>query len=282
MLSQKRTVRSRRAASRLRLQRWLPCVAVLLFAGVCPPALAESEPAESERPEPTLPPLQVTLDKNLVDLERHSLEVRMSRKAGRVEIKVYADSGVTLAEESHNFDGRPANSPLRVTWSPASDEAVAKIEVYAYDAFGYFKGIAIIPWSLEIPHEEVLFETNSAVIGSSEEPKLAASMQLIVKAFEEHKDLGPIRLFIAGHTDTRGEAAHNLDLSRRRARAIGQWFKQRGLALGVAYEGFGEYALKVKTADEVDEPRNRRVDYVLSIDAPRLKSSGAPAAWKQP
>jgi hypothetical protein len=39
--------------------------------------------------------------------------------------------------------------------------------------------------------------------------------------------------------------------------------------------------LKVKTADEVDEPRNRRVDYVLNIDAPRLKSTGAPAAWKR-
>ena len=38
---------------------------------------------------------------------------------------------------------------------------------------------------------------------------------------------------------------------------------------------------KVKTEDEVDEPRNRRVDYVLSVEAPRLKSTGAPAAWKR-
>jgi outer membrane protein OmpA-like peptidoglycan-associated protein len=242
-------------------------------------ATAEGKDEDAEVAK--LPPLAVTIDKARVDLDRHRLEVKMSRKAGHVEIKVYDASGFTIAEEQHDFEGRPPNSTLVVTWSPKSNDPVAKIEVFAHDAYGYYKGIAIIPWSLEIPHEEVNFETNSDAIRTSEEPKLQHSVQQIKEAIDQHKDLGAISLFIAGHTDTQGEAAHNLDLSRRRARAIARWFKQHGLTVPIAYEGFGEHSLKVKTADEVDEPRNRRVDYVLSIDAPRLKSTGAPAAWKR-
>jgi hypothetical protein len=36
----------------------------------------------------------------------------------------------------------------------------------------------------------------------------------------------------------------------------------------------------VSTPDSTDEPKNRRVDYILSIDAPALKA-GAPPAWKK-
>lgn len=240
-----------------------------------PTAWAENS---SER---KLPPLEVSIDKSKVDLEKRRLEVRMSRPAGHVEIKVSDAWGLVLAEQDHDFSGRAANTPLVVTWTPQSQEPVAKIEVIAHDSEGYWKGIAIVPWSLEIPHEEVNFETNSDAIAASEEPKLAASLTLIREAIEKHKDLGAITLFIAGHTDTRGEPPHNLDLSRRRARAIASWFKAHGAGVPVAYEGFGEHSLLVKTADEVDEPRNRRVDYVLSVEAPRLKSSGGSAAWKR-
>ena len=50
------------------------------------------------------------------------------------------------------------------------------------------------------------------------------------------------------------------------------------------YEGFGEEALKVATADQTDEPRNRRADYVLgAATAPPPGSLGplaARASWK--
>lgn len=240
-----------------------------------------AQPLEEAPNEGHRVPLEVTLDKTSVDLEKHRLELRMSRPAGHVRISVFAATGATLAEREIDFSGRPANARLVVTWEPKSDEPVAKIELYAYDADGYYKGVAIVPWSLEIPHEEVVFETNSAAIEPEEEPKLEQSLKEIQRAFDEHKDLGNVALFIAGHTDTRGTAEHNRTLSRQRARAIAQWFRNHGLTMPMAYEGFGEHAPKVKTADEVDEPKNRRVDYVLSVEPPRLKSTGAPAAWKK-
>ena len=81
------------------------------------------------------------------------------------------------------------------------------------------------------------------------------------------------------NTDTVGDASYNLLLSRQRAQAIAKWFRQRGLKIPIGYEGFGETALLVKTADEVDEPRNRRVDYILSVDEPVFKSSGLRPTW---
>jgi hypothetical protein len=47
---------------------------------------------------------------------------------------------------------------------------------------------------------------------------------------------------------------------------------KNGLDVPIAFEGFGETSLLVPTKDEEDEPRNRRVDYILAIDPPSLKS----------
>jgi outer membrane protein OmpA-like peptidoglycan-associated protein len=258
-------------------------VSAALFAALLhtPAVAGQSDGAAPEKAPENLPPLEVYIDKSRVDLEAHRLELRMSRKAGRVVLKVFDEQRALLADEEHDFSGRPANSTLVVTWNPGSDRKAARIEVFAYDAYGYYKGVALVPWSLSVPHEEVNFATDSATIRESELPKLEQSRATIVSAVERHKDLGNIALYIAGHTDTVGGAAHNLELSRKRARAIAGWFQKRGLPVPIAYAGFGESALLVKTGDEVDEPKNRRVDYLLAVEAPVLKTSGRTANWQK-
>jgi outer membrane protein OmpA-like peptidoglycan-associated protein len=96
------------------------------------------------------------------------------------------------------------------------------------------------------------------------------------------KQLGTITLYVVAHTDTVGTAEYNLDLSMRRAQSLARWFRSHGVSIPIAYTGVGEGALAVKTADEVDEPRNRRADYMLGVEAPRFKSSGITPAWKRP
>ena len=80
-------------------------------------------------------------------------------------------------------------------------------------------------------------------------------------------------------------AGRNLALSLDRARAIAAYFRRKGLTLPIAFAGFGEQVLKVKTPDETDERRNRRADYVIGplsspppFAGPYLK---ARATWKQ-
>ena len=56
--------------------------------------------------------------------------------------------------------------------------------------------------------------------------------------------------------------------------------KKRGVRLPLVYEGFGETTPAVKTADNVDEPRNRRVDYIISDGPPRFSTTFR-ASWKR-
>jgi outer membrane protein OmpA-like peptidoglycan-associated protein len=148
------------------------------------------------------------------------------------------------------------------------------------DPTGAFRSYSLSPWSVYIPHEEVAFATDSAAITTAEAPKLEASLAKISDALAKHKELGGIKLYIAGHTDTVGTNKYNLALSLRRAQAIASWFRKKGLALPIAYEGFGEQALRAATPDNTDEPRNRRVDYILSVEDPVLRATDFRAAWK--
>jgi outer membrane protein OmpA-like peptidoglycan-associated protein len=263
--------------------RTMALMALAIASSLSAAAFADDAPAKvsSPPPEQRLAPLQVQVEKSKVDLTAHRLELKMSRQASKVTIKVLGDSGAVLADESHDFSDRAAGSTLVVTWSPSSDEPVAKIEVYGWDAFGYYAGVAIVPWSVTIPHEDVKFKTNSAQIDEAEKPKLEKSYELVTEVLGKHKNLGQVVLFIAGHTDTVGTDAHNFRLSLARAQSIAQWFRKRGLSIPIAYEGFGETALLVKTADEVDEARNRRADYILAVDEPALKTSGFRPGWKR-
>ena len=225
---------------------------------------------------------QVQIDKAKVDLANRRLELRMSLPPAEIEIKVLSDSGEVLADEHHDFTGQPAGAPLTVTWTQTDPTPPARIELRAHDVAGGFAGVEIFSWSVSIPHEEVVFQTDSAEILASERPKLDASLQKINAALGTHRDeFGRPTLFVAGHTDTVGADAHNLKLSQARAQAISRWFKSHGLRIPVAYEGFGESTPAVRTADNVDEIRNRRVDYILSVEEPALRALGFRPSWKR-
>jgi outer membrane protein OmpA-like peptidoglycan-associated protein len=65
---------------------------------------------------------------------------------------------------------------------------------------------------------------------------------------------------ITGHTDTLGTGAGNDALSAERAQQVRQMLAERQFpAARIEAAGRGERDLAVPTADEVDEPRYRRV-----------------------
>jgi outer membrane protein OmpA-like peptidoglycan-associated protein len=242
--------------------------------------VAHADPQAAVTGERVHGSLDVWVDKSKVDLVQHRLEVKANRPLMKVTIKVTGDSGAVLADDSRDLLSHPANTVLAVEWHPSSDEVAARIEVFVYDSFGFYKGFALTPWNVSIPHEEVNFATDSAVINDAEKPKLEASFVKVTEALARHPEIQGVRFFIAGHTDTVGDAQYNVRLSRLRAQAIAQWFRQRGLRIPIGWEGFGEYAPLIRTADNVDEPRNRRVDYLLGIDEPNLKSATFRPSWK--
>jgi outer membrane protein OmpA-like peptidoglycan-associated protein len=226
--------------------------------------------------------MRVTYARERLDLEARTVEIQMSRPAGRAEVKVFGEDGAQLGAGAATFAREAPGTWLRVGWTQTKPGSVFKIELRAVAADGIATLVKLVPWSIAIPHEEVNFESGKAVVRPSEEPKLDASYGKILEAVERARKADPsvaIRVFIAGHTDTVGKSDDNRRLSLERAKAIATWFRDRGLPVPLSYAGFGEEALKVKTADNVDEARNRRADYVVSIEEP-VVARGVRAEWR--
>ena len=70
----------------------------------------------------------------------------------------------------------------------------------------------------------------------------------------------PSKVSVTGHTDSVADDAHNLDLSKRRAKAVGDYLKGKVSGLSVTTEGKGES--EPIGDNETDEGRaqNRRVE----------------------
>lgn len=87
---------------------------------------------------------------------------------------------------------------------------------------------------------------------------LVADVQQSVKAYPAPQ------VTVIGHTDTIGTAASNVELGLRRANAVRMLLIDTGLdGSAVNVTSHGEATLLVPTADEVLEPRNRRVEITV-------------------
>jgi outer membrane protein OmpA-like peptidoglycan-associated protein len=181
---------------------------------------------------------------------------------------VYNAAGRAIHEGTTDLRGQPAGSRLVVSWPQLSDP-VQRMELRVYDVSDSWSDFELVPFTVEIPHEDVVFETAKWDIRASEQPKLDAAYTAILDAIREHGSDIKARLYILGHTDTVGSTGDNMLLSRRRAEAIARYFLERGgISLPILAQGFGESRLAVPTADNVDEARNRRAQYILAAQAP--------------
>jgi len=71
-------------------------------------------------------------------------------------------------------------------------------------------------------------------------------------------------IHVVGHTDTTGSDEYNMRLSASRAASVATYLSSQGVpSQRVRQEGRGEREPLVRTADNVNEPRNRRVDIVI-------------------
>ena len=225
---------------------------------------------------------KVEVDKSHA-LDEHRLEIRMSRPPGKVLLTVTSEDGNVIVDRVDDFTGRSAGAPLIVRWEQSPDQSVGSIQLRMHDRDEHYIDQEYSAWYVPIPHEEVNFRTDSSDIDASEIPKLDEAFAKVQEVLSkdkarEHKNL---TLYVAGHTDTVGNAGYNLKLSQARAQSLARWFRQRGVRIPIAYEGFGETALRVATPDQTDEPRNRRADYIIADDAPPVKSNAFRPAWKR-
>jgi OOP family OmpA-OmpF porin len=110
--------------------------------------------------------------------------------------------------------------------------------------------------------QQVHFQTASATILPDSFPMLTEIVQLL-KANPSIK-----KMRIEGHTDNRGDADMNLDLSKRRAASVREWLVQHGIDPGrLESEGYG-LTRPIETNDtDAGRAANRRVEFKITEDA---------------
>jgi OmpA-OmpF porin, OOP family len=92
----------------------------------------------------------------------------------------------------------------------------------------------------------------------------AAARQILDEAAAAYMQNKPVRISVTGYTDTVGTVAYNLALSVRRADAVRDYLRGKGVPVdAMDVEGKGKTNLRVPTPDGVREPQNRRVEIIM-------------------
>jgi outer membrane protein OmpA-like peptidoglycan-associated protein len=86
-------------------------------------------------------------------------------------------------------------------------------------------------------------------------------LPVVVEAVQQD---APVEVSIIGHSDTQGDADYNHELSLKRAEIVHKLlFDIAPFIERVSVKSHGEKDQLVSTADEVSEPRNRRVEIMI-------------------
>ena len=90
------------------------------------------------------------------------------------------------------------------------------------------------------------------------------SRDLLPQILDTIAERSPAEVAVIGHTDTMGAPERNYGLGMERAVAVADLLKSLGVAPpSLDTSSHGDSDLLVPTADEVDEPRNRRVEVTV-------------------
>lgn len=216
-----------------------------------------------------------------IDMDARKLQFKATNPVMKATLKLVGEGGKVIGEVEETFEDNTPGQVLSLDWSGEADEPVVFMEFKVWDVAKFWVAIRITPFSIEIPHDDVVFSSGSAAISKVEAPKLKKTMAHINDALAKHGTLLELKLFVAGFTDTVGDKGYNKGLSTQRARSIARWFRRHGLKVAIYYQGFGESALAVKTPDNTPEPRNRRALYILSSQTPATSKQLPSKKWRK-
>lgn len=221
-------------------------------------------------------PLALRIGESDIDVAHRTIYFELATAADTVDIEVFSPDGELLHVGQARYDEAKPRERLSVSWPDLGKKAENfRIELKFTDTKGNWVTFQVIRFYLEVPHEEVEFESAKWAIPSEQEEKLKAPLELLKDAAAKYAKLMDVSLYVAGYTDTVGSAADNQALSERRARAIADYFVKHGLkGMPIYARGFGEGALAVHTADNVPEAKNRRALYIVSSFMPVLQGPG--------
>ncbi len=215
-------------------------------------------------------------------VKRNTAEFETTFDLTAYEYKIYDSDGEVMDAQTVP-EGVKAGESITIKWATGGE--VFMIWVRGEDEYGRFTEYKLVPWAVEIPHTEINFDSGKFNVKTDEAAKLDEALAVAfheLVALEKVNDavganLTP-KLYIVGYTDTVGGASSNKKLSNSRAKAIAEYFRDKGFWAEIHYAGMGERGLRVETGDNVDEVRNRRALYLLGVQQPAAGGQ-IPGRW---
>jgi outer membrane protein OmpA-like peptidoglycan-associated protein len=225
-----------------------------------------------------LEPLEITVQRQDVDLGKGTLVFSASRAARLARLDVFDQKDNRVSSEETPVNDQARGVRLRF---PTNNGNIGRMVLRVWDTWDFWNEMEVKHFSIYIDHEEVEFEFGKADIRLSEEPKLSEALRRIQEFLSQSVDARAERLYVAGYTDSVGSPGDNQALSERRARSIATWFKAHGVGIPIWCQGFGETVLFKLTPDETPEPANRRAYYILGVEAPDDPANFPRANWSE-
>jgi outer membrane protein OmpA-like peptidoglycan-associated protein len=110
----------------------------------------------------------------------------------------------------------------------------------------------------EPPVHFILYFHSGSTVLTKDSADLLPQILVVVEERESQS------ISVVGHTDTAGNRQYNLRLSTQRAKAVSRLLMEKGVQKSyIQSTSHGEENPLIKTADNVNEPRNRRVEVIV-------------------
>jgi outer membrane protein OmpA-like peptidoglycan-associated protein/tetratricopeptide (TPR) repeat protein len=120
----------------------------------------------------------------------------------------------------------------------------------------FIKNIALKPLKVGevLVLRNIFFDTDKYIL----KPESVTELQKLLALMMKNPS---IRVELGGHTDNMGTPAHNIELSRNRAKAVYEYLVENGIAKGrMSYEGFGLTRPVDSNDTELGRANNRRTE----------------------
>ena len=136
-----------------------------------------------------------------------------------------------------------------------------------FQSFFSLKQIPKIVVNKDVVLENIYFEYNKADLKP-------VSFKELDKLAENLKNNISHTILITGHTDSKGNVTHNLELSKKRALAVGDYLNKKGIAKErISTKGVGSSYPIASNNTEEGQRKNRRVEFKISTDKTTLAQS---------
>ncbi|MGQ0504759.1 MAG: OmpA family protein, partial [Myxococcaceae bacterium] len=130
-------------------------------------------------------PLRLTMETKPEDIERRQVFFKLSRPVQKVHMLVLTEDGQEPFDQDINFNGEAAGTRIELD-VPKTNVRIMKIDVRAYDTLGFYTGFELYPWQIDVPHQDVNFDTGKWEVRPVEAPKLDKAYEAIADSLVKY------------------------------------------------------------------------------------------------